>query len=84
MTQTTRDCPRMEALSALLDGELPASEDAEIAGHVAGCPVCGAAFRTFGELRTSLRTLGNVPVGVDVASLIEHRLSPRPPAHPAR
>ena len=84
MTQTMDDCPRMEALSALLDGELSASEDAEIAGHAAVCPVCGAAFRTLGELRASLRTLGDTPLNVDIASLIEHRLAPRAHARPAR
>jgi hypothetical protein len=46
--------------------------------------VCGAAFRTLGELRASLRTLGDAPVGVDIASLIEHRLTPRAHARPAR
>jgi hypothetical protein len=80
MTQTTSDCPRIEALSALLDGELAAPHDADIAAHAAVCPVCGAALRTFGELRASLRTPRNERVGVDIASLIEGRLAPR--AHP--
>jgi anti-sigma factor RsiW len=74
----------MEALSALLDGELAAREDAEIARHAAVCPVCGAAFRTLGELRASLRTLDDAPLDTDIASLIEDRLAPRTPARPAR
>jgi anti-sigma factor RsiW len=74
----------MDALSALLDGELPASDEAEIAGHATACPICGAAWRRLGELRASLRTLGDDRVDADIASLIEHRLAPRMSPRSAR
>ena len=75
-------CPRSEALSLLLDGEIAASARREIETHAAACPVCGAMLRDFGELRTALGALGRACVGVDVAALVDARLPPRAAPRP--
>jgi anti-sigma factor RsiW len=80
----THDCPRIEALSALIDGEMTGSARREIEAHAASCPICGAKLRDFRGLRIAFGGLGDTPLGVDVAALIDSRLPPRTTAHPAR
>jgi len=77
-------CPRTEALSALIDGELAGRERDEITTHAAACPVCGAVLADFGELRTRMQPLVRAAAGVDVAALIESRLPARGRAEAAR
>ena len=74
---TRSDCPHVEAISLLADGEIHADERRDIEAHVAACPLCGAALRDFQRLRTQLHALGNASAGVDVAALIADRLPPR-------
>lgn len=71
------DCPRTEALSALIDGELAGRERDEIAAHAAACPLCGTVLADFGELRSHMEPLGRAAAGVDIAQLIESRLPAR-------
>ena len=77
------ECPRIEALSLLIDGEIAGSARQEIEAHAAACAVCGATLRDFRELRSGLSMLGGTSAGVDVAALIGERLPPRTPERPA-
>ena len=72
-------CPRTEALSALIDGELaPASRDETVA-HATVCPVCGSMLQELNELRLALKPLAELPASPDLAPLIEQRLSAAKP-----
>lgn len=81
---TPHDCPRVEALSLLIDGEISESARREIETHAASCPICGATLRDFTGLRSAFSALGDSPAGVDIAALIDERLPPRAPLRPAR
>lgn len=49
------DCERnMERISALLDGELPPADAAELRAHMAGCPECRAMYQAFAALGTAV------------------------------
>ncbi len=49
------DCERFEEqLSALLDGELSAEEEAEARAHLAECPQCAAMYEAFAAVGTAL------------------------------
>jgi anti-sigma factor RsiW len=81
---TPHDCPRVEALSLLIDGEISGAARREIEAHAASCPICGATLRDFRGLRSAFSALGDSPAGVDIAALIDARLPPRAPPRPAR
>lgn len=81
---TPHDCPRVEALSLLIDGEISARARHDIETHAASCPICGATLRDFSGLRSAFSALGDSPAGVDIAALIDARLPPRAPARPTR
>lgn len=83
MRNTTLQCPRIEALSALIDDELPGVAREDIERHAASCPLCGATLREFGDLKNTFFALEAAPVCPDIASLIEPRL-PQPRLPPAR
>lgn len=82
-------CPRIEALSALADGELPADERTELEGHVAGCPLCAPALADLRRLRTLFAALPEPAGAFDVAPEVDRRIGaaaggaarrgPRPP-----
>ena len=84
MTGSWEDCPRIEALSALLDGELSRHDRDEIAAHAAVCPSCSPVLLQFSELSSELSALEGTCAGVDIAALIEPRLPKREQARPAR
>ncbi len=50
-----------EALSALLDGELPAEESAALRAHIAACPECRAVYEAYAALHDALRAPQPVP-----------------------
>lgn len=79
-------CPRIEELSALIDGELAGAAGVEIATHAASCPLCGVMLEDFGRLRVALRPLADARLGVDLVPLVEGRLRDpgEPPRSPAR
>jgi anti-sigma factor RsiW len=79
---TAQDCPRIEALSSLLDGEMPEIARAEIMAHAAACPLCGATLQEFRDLRSAFGALPDTGPGVDIAALIGDRLAPRTEARP--
>ena len=78
--ETTSDCPRIDDISALLDGMLPGHAGEEMKRHAANCPLCGAALRDFEALGMRLQTLRDTRSDVDLAALIGPRLGPRVPA----
>ncbi len=80
---TPHDCPRVEALSLLIDGEISGAALREIEAHAASCPICGTTLRDFRGLRSAFSALGNSPAGVDIAALIDARLPPRAPPRAA-
>jgi anti-sigma factor RsiW len=84
---TSEECPRMEALSALVDEALAPPEHARIAGHAASCPVCGATLADLKALRARFAALPEPRVGFDLAPLVEGRIRAAeraPRARPAR
>lgn len=79
-------CPRTEAISALIDGELGESAAQELKLHATQCAACGSALLAFTGLRADLRALREVRRDVDIAALVLPRLPPpaRPRGEPAR
>jgi len=78
--ETTPACPRVDDLSALMDGVLTGSARDEIQAHAARCPLCGATLRDFGAMSTRLQALRDTRCDVDLAALVGPRLPPRVPA----
>lgn len=82
---TRKDCPRMEALSALVDDALATSDRAEIETHAASCPICGAALADLRALQVRFAALPDLRVGFDLAPSIEERIrAAGAPARPRR
>jgi anti-sigma factor RsiW len=85
---TQEECPRIEALSALVDGALAAPARAEIVSHAAGCSVCGAVLARLNGLRADFAALPAPRVGFDLSPAIEERIRaavrPRGASRPAR
>ena len=77
-------CPRIEALSSLVDDEIWGSARDEIQDHAAACPLCGATLQAFRDLRRDLQALPDTGPGVDIATSIGDRLPPRTKARPTR
>lgn len=72
-------CPRIEEVSAFLDGMLPGPAREEIRTHAANCPLCGEALRDFTMLGNRLQVLREARCDVDLAAIVGARL-PRPAA----
>lgn len=57
------DCERARAaLSAFVDGEVDAAEDAWVRSHITGCERCGNAERGLRLLLAALRGTEEIPV----------------------
>lgn len=84
MTLESESCPRAEALSALVDGELSAGEREQIAAHTIACPVCAAMLTRFVELRSAFSGIADADPGVDIAALVAPQLRPRQSARERR
>jgi anti-sigma factor RsiW len=82
--ETTADCPRIEDISALLDGALTGRRREEMKAHAARCPLCGAALRDFTAMSAQLQVLREDRLDVDLAAIIGSRLPPRVPARKKR
>ena len=78
--ETTSDCPRIEDISALLDGMLTGRAGADMKRHAANCPLCGPALRDFAAMGARLQALRDTRCDVDLAALVGPRLGPRVPA----
>jgi len=70
-------CPRTEAISALIDGELGEAAAQELSRHAAQCAQCGSALLEFTGMRADLRALREIRSDVDIAALVLSRL-PKP------
>ena len=88
---TVETCPRIEALSALLDDELVEPARLALDAHVAGCAICAPVLAGFRQLRTSFAVLPELTPGVDFAPLVDRRIAanegapkPQPKARPQR
>ncbi|MDO9093539.1 MAG: zf-HC2 domain-containing protein [Rubrivivax sp.] len=77
--RTQAGCPRTEAISSLIDGELGASAAQELRLHAAHCVPCGSALLAFNGLRADLQALREIRSDVDIAALVLPQL-PRPAA----
>jgi anti-sigma factor RsiW len=79
-------CPRIEALSVLVDDAVAGRERAEIEAHAAQCPVCGRALSSLRGLRTDFAALPERRVAFDLAPRIEERIgaAARPPRERVR
>lgn len=77
--RTQTPCPRTEAISALIDDELGASDARALRLHAATCAACGSALTAFAGQREELRALREIRSDVDIAALVLPRL-PRPAA----
>jgi hypothetical protein len=78
MNATTDDCPRVEDVSALIDGALSGARREDALAHAARCPLCGALLRDFETMGARLRMLRDVRCDVDLAALVAPQLAPRP------
>jgi anti-sigma factor RsiW len=78
--ETTADCPRIEDISALMDGELKGRAGEDMKAHASRCPLCGAALREFTAMSGELQALREDRLDADLASIIGPRLPPRSPA----
>ena len=83
MIPQSQGCPRAEALSALIDGELAPREHEQITAHAAVCPLCGAMLQRFSDVHGKFHGIAHADAGVDIAALVEPQLPPRRPAESA-
>jgi anti-sigma factor RsiW len=66
---------RIDQISALLDGELPAAEVAALTAHIALCPECARVLAELGDLRGALaEAVPEEPVSADFTARIERAL----------
>lgn len=75
--QPQADCPRTEAIWALIDGELGASAALELRRHAAHCAPCGSALLACTAMRADLGALREIRSDVDIAALVLPRLPKR-------
>jgi anti-sigma factor RsiW len=73
-------CPRVEDVSALMDGALSGSAVEEMRAHVARCPLCGALLRDFDAMSARMQRLRDTRCDVDIAALVAAQLPPRMPS----
>jgi anti-sigma factor RsiW len=82
--ETTAECPRLEDISALMDGVLTGRAADEVRAHAVHCPLCAAALRDFSAISMRLQPLRDIRSDVDLAALVGPRLPPRRPARPRK
>lgn len=69
-------CPRIEALSALTDGELGEPQRLALEAHVAACALCAPALADLRHLRACFAALPEPEFDFDVAAEVDRRISP--------
>lgn len=77
------DCPRMIALSALVDDEIAAEARLTLLAHARHCPLCGAALAELRALRAAFATLPQESPDFDLGHVIEATLRAQASASPA-
>lgn len=78
------DCPRIEALSALTDGELDATQRLALEAHVAGCAICAPMLANMRGLHADFAALPAPPLDFDVAVEVDRRIGALLPPQPSR
>lgn len=78
------DCPRIEALSALTDGELDATQRLALQAHVAGCAICAPMLANMRRLHADLAALPTPLPDFDVAVEVDRRIGALLPPQPSR
>jgi anti-sigma factor RsiW len=81
---TTEECPRIEALSALVDEALEGAPRLELETHAASCALCGATLADLQALRARFAALPALRVGFELAPLVDRRIEAADRARPAR
>src|SRR5512134_3457333 len=87
---TPEPCPRLEALSALTDGELRDPERLAVQAHAEHCAICGPVLAEFRRLHACFAELDTTTPDFDIAPEVDRRIGaagapvPREPAPAAR
>ena len=77
-------CPRVEALSALVDDALSEPERLALMAHVQRCPSCAPVWDTMRALRAQFAALPDPAGAFDLAPEIDRRISTPAPDRPSR
>jgi anti-sigma factor RsiW len=80
MKDDTQGCPRIDALSALIDEALAENEAAATRAHAAACPLCGAALADLHRVRAAFARMPMPVLGRDLAAEIDRRIDAARPA----
>lgn len=68
-------CPRIEALSALVDNALSKYDRIALDAHVASCAICAPVLAEFRQLQQTFAALPDVAPGIDLAPLVDRRIA---------
>ncbi|NOX60513.1 MAG: hypothetical protein GXP42_00970, partial [Chloroflexi bacterium] len=74
--------PSEHLLHAYLDEELAPEEQAQIAAHLAACPVCAARLHELQALFITLESLPEAPLARDLSPTVLRRIRPATAASP--
>lgn len=77
-------CPRIEALSALIDEELDDAQRVALQAHVAGCAICSPALSRLRRLHADFAALPPPRSDFDVAAEVDRRIGSLEPVPPSR
>jgi anti-sigma factor RsiW len=75
-------CPRIEALSALIDGELGEADRRAVQSHADQCPVCAPVLAGFRRLHLRFAALEATAPAFDLAPEVDRRIDAAVGAHP--
>jgi len=78
------DCPRIEALSALIDDELEARQRLALQAHIAGCAICAPMLVNMRRLHAEFAALPTPLPDFDVAVEVDRRIGALLPPQPSR
>lgn len=87
MNDRSCGCPRIEDISAFIDGALAQPAAGDLTRHARACPLCEAALQDLRALHEQLQPLRARQADVDIAALVMPQLRPavpEPRRRPAR
>lgn len=76
MNDSHRGCPRIEDISAFIDGALAPPAAGELARHAQACAPCSATLHDLRQLHERLQPLRARQADVDIAALVMPHLRP--------
>lgn len=79
MNDRSCGCPRIEDISAFIDGALAQPAAGDLARHAQACALCGAALQELRQLHEHLQPLRARRADVDIAALVMPQLRPAAP-----